>query len=735
MKKLTFAMLALLTSVVVLAGCNGGDVVGGGNKAKIVGKEGAQLLLAEQRLNEKLLKNKGDIFEDGVKTMRTLSERAVENLQVTVPEGYAIKVERPVSYKGLDNNTQIVQVEKSGSLGEEKQDIGKMEIVGDTVVWSDLGEVSNSYEYFLNLTNNIVINAEVAADMIDFVKKNLRVVDKWIVLGQTRYYLHVGENEELLCCEDNFNGTLDVIRRYRNEDGKDVYELYRDRGSGPIDRMTYIAGERYELTMGDHYFSAYNTKGYWENYVLGADSSHINASYLIMKEDICYTFGFAPEREELPALTILSADRQTDILLNSVSGNSMSMVLYLCAFDGIVNVTAPKSEAGFGEGYAYVTGSDQVKINTINGKAIQPSTTFMDGKLQVNGINLMAYVYGYAGEIFLNIHGDSYQDCEDTFKNFLSEYGLTCRRDLDAVLSGISRAQQEIRHIMKYFQWNGIVVSSEEAIREAINVEKARTEEMYGYYTAVKDAEEVDSLNMQEMELNINFASIVENVATGGRINGKEVVLESLSMAIEDTTLFVKDEPYRLTLALEDSAGGLIHLEQADVGTIKYAEETRFTVTASDIRLTLPHLPKGQYRLVGYISTADGIRSSQFAAVAIEAVEGLPVEMGDVDLTAENVNGALILTYQVRTDVKIAISTENKISYAQFEELVKAEVFAYGIPSNNVIEVLNGETYLSMTGEESEIADGIYRIEYTIENGQHKTNGYVYVTYTCERMK
>ena len=59
MKKILGVMLALLTSATVFGGCFGSEK----EKASVVGKEAAQLLLAEQRLNEKLLKNEKDFHK------------------------------------------------------------------------------------------------------------------------------------------------------------------------------------------------------------------------------------------------------------------------------------------------------------------------------------------------------------------------------------------------------------------------------------------------------------------------------------------------------------------------------------------------------------------------------------------------------------------------------------------------------------------------------------------------
>ena len=69
-------------------------------------------------------------------------------------------------------------------------------------------------------------SAQNAAELIDYVKKNVRIVDTWVSSGNERSYLHVEENAEVLCRYLEEEAFLSVCRRYKNAEGKDVYELY-----------------------------------------------------------------------------------------------------------------------------------------------------------------------------------------------------------------------------------------------------------------------------------------------------------------------------------------------------------------------------------------------------------------------------------------------------------------------------------------------------------------------------
>ena len=60
--------------------------------------------------------------------------------------------------------------------------------------------------------------------------------------------------------------------------------------------------------------------------------------------------------------------------------------------------------------------------------------------------------------------------------------------------------------------------------------------------------------------------------------------------------------------------------------------------------------------------------------------------------------------------------------------------FEYGIPSDALIEAVNTETdeVSALTGEETEVADGVYRMEYTAVNGEIERTGYVYIELKIE---
>lgn len=696
------------------------------------GTEAARLLLAEERLNAKLLRNEGDIFEDGVAVMNNLAKTAMENLNLPYAGRKAPSV-TPLA------STQNLSTELKGTGG------GKVVINGDTYTWSDFVENNNSHDYFENLTGNIVRNAEMGADLIDNVKKFVRIVDKWVAFDETtKYYLHVEENLE--CLIEHYTGEgldqLKICKRSKNAEGKDVYELYHSSADTQYEeRMTYIPGERYELSMehqdaGTTYFVADNAKGYWETYVLTVAPQHYNASYFIMKDDICYDGFYDPKDQWIPLLKIMSADKATDILNISGGHGSYSIDLKFSGFDGIVSVEAPASsvELALDGTYAILPDGDGSRVHTASGKDILYGETYLDGKVSVNGIHAM---YGagdiYTGEMILHVKGMNHGELLANLKAFLSEFGLTCRRDIDSVFAGIARAYSELDSIIEYYTWNGISVTTEAGIAQAIDVEKTRFDEMKALYTAVQHDEVLDYANTEVVELNINFAPITAIQNSGTALDGTAVTVENIALTITDTTLYVKDQPYMVLFALiaKNGSGGLIHPTVTHDTTVNYADESEFTVTASNVHFELPVLAFGDYTIVAYIATDDGIRSSGYIPVGFDTVADSVVDIENTRISARReADGSGTVSYTELVDFTIKLTSETKPDYQAFRQQIATEVFRYGTPDEGLVEMQSGETYTPLTGTEAEIADGTYRLGYSVQNGETASAGYVYVVYT-----
>ena len=92
-------------------------------------------------------------------------------------------------------------------------------------------------------------------------------------------------------------------------------------------------------------------------------------------------------------------------------------------------------------------------------------------------------------------------------------------------------------------------------------------------------------------------------------------------------------------------------------------------------------------------------------------------------------DGEITVSYAEITDFTVSLTSAEKLDYGAFRELIAAEAFKYGTPSDGALEIQSGEEYISLSGTETEIADGTYRIGYSLQNGDIVTEGYIYIKY------
>jgi len=756
MKKILSIVLLAALLISALTACNGGNGGVGGNVGDgggfltelpdgMSGKDAVRLLLAGERLDAELFHNEGSIFDNGVEVMNTLAARATENLGITY-----------LSARAAEKKLTLTPLAREVIEPDGGNDAGKLEKEGDTFYFSEFEENNNSYDYFENLTSNIVTSAEIAADLIDNVKKNVRVVDKWVnVHDTTRYFLHVEENSELLI--EHYTGTdginaLDIMNiclRYRNAEGKDVYELYRTSVTERYEeRMTYIPGERYELSMKHHWdgregmdcFVADNSKGYWENCVLGIRNDYSSVSYFVMKDDLCYGAFYSLLDENISLVQVMSADRATDlfhVMNHEDASDRLRLVLKFSGFDGIDCVVASGDEVDYSPeyGYANIPNGERATVRFTSGKTAKYGDTFANGKVNIGNIHVIYGAGGYTGEMIMEIQGENRAAQMAAFGQFLGEVGLTCRRDMDGVIAGMEAAFVDAAITAKYYKWNGVSVANEAGISAAKEVELARFAAMAVHYTDVKDVEEIDINDTARMELNIRFAAITDSRFEGVVLNGTALTVGGGSLTITDTLLYVKDEPYKVAFALADAKGGLVHLEATDaeaIATTPYADEESFTVTASASEFAIPMLAPGTYTLVAYIATSDGVRSSAYTPVAVGEITGMPVSAGNVTLSAAKGEAdALTLTYAETVDVAVAMVADPAMDCAKFKTAMRELAFEYGTPSD-VVEVLGDDGSYAPLGEETVLAYTTYRIAYKVANGDRTVEGYVYVDLVAE---
>lgn len=721
------------------------------------GKEAASLILANQRLNSQILKNSGNIFEDGAEVLTNLSYMAASSLA---------------------NYTLVTNESKSAtplaSTKYETDDGSFVEVDGNIYKWGGFNEYSNSYDYFLNLTKGVTSSAKAGAQLIDNVKKYVRVVDQWVKIHGEEYYLHVEENREVLFSRSQ--GLIDMCERTKTEEGDNRYEIYRTTDEGQM-RMVYIAGKvceySYVIDGGfNHNFLAENNKGYWEVVDVGVSAPYYNVSCMVVKDDICYDAFYDPNMKEVGTIKVISADRKTDIMNFTQYHEEALIDIALQGFTGysaIVKEATPDKVGPMGEDnenieihYDIEKGSDDriyhiakdtgIYIILDNGEKISLGDTFLDGKVVANNIRIShysrepdensngMYIGCYVPQLTLDIAGNSFEEIMSNLDAFLQEAGLKCKRDINYVKAGILQAQRELEQFTKYHQWNESPIYSNEDLAKGWENNLAKLAGYKAEYEKIKDVEVLDFSNKKQIELNIKFAPITAQTAASVKNDGLTVSVSDLELAVSDTLLFVVDEAYTVNFALvgtgDGASSGLNHIELKEPLTTVFKDGEGFKVkqTAS---FDIPVLGEGGYALVAYLSTADGIRASDYTELVFTEVSAAEEKHGDISVAlSKNTEGKLVISCVAVKDIQAELEPLEEgaaHTYATMYEALSKEIYKYGfVAENAVLEILGeDEAWTALTESEDALESGTYRLKYYLKNGEAMVEGYVFTEYVA----
>ena len=774
-KKIIALFLALTLSLGMLASCgdskgennsastdssgeigdNGGDTLPlGGLPEGMDGKTAASLLLANERLNAQLLNNSQNIFDEGVETLTALARQASASIAK-----YTIITDSKIAAAALSETTVY-----------ECLDGSTVEVNGNTYRWQGFSEYSNSYDYFLNLTNNITSSAKRGAELIDNTKRYVRVVDKWVDVGYNEYYLHVEENREVLIERNDL--FVEICIRYKNGDGDNVYETFHYSDNGTM-RMVYIAGKRCDysyVTDGEfnHNFSAVNTKGYWEVVDIYAkpQTNRFGASCMVIKDDICYDAYHDPNYK-IGDVSIISADRATDIMDISLGTYGLTVSVHLQAFDGLdyAIATADPDKVKNIDGDAFGAeifiqtdsdGSTSIFTNAEadltfvfeNGKTLKSGDVLAGGDIMINNLWVShfskepepgSYIYrdGYAPKIDLYVRGDGYTDSMAKLRALLNELGLTSRHDFDYVEAGALRAFSELSQFVKYHEWNESPIYTTEDLARGWQNNLAKHAALKKIYEDVKDVETIDISDEETYELNISFAPIAQAGAASLTNNALTVSAEQISLTVNDTLLFVVGGEYTVGFAilpLSNDGAGLIHLEGVETAKTKYNDTDSFTLTVS-AEFEIPPLAIGEYTLVAYVATTDGIRTSAYTPLAFTEIVGYEVLNGRTKTAVtegQNGNLHIAITEVVDVEMKLDDATVAHTAATLTDELSRV-IFDFAfVAEGATLEVLGEDESFAPVPEGTEpLASGTYRLKYSIENGEKTSEGYAFVNYTA----
>ena len=709
------------------------------DKAAIDPATAIRLLLAEERLNAQLLQNEGDIFEQGAAVMQNLADMTLASVQSGSTEAYRYLSGNVIP---LDNTDSDEVIYDGGEFGS------RVTYDGQNYTFSNFYERSNSYHAFQHQADSIAQSAENAAELIDRFKKSVRVVDKWVKVNysQEEFYLHVGTDEEILCTRTD--DQQQYCRRFRNEQGVNVYEYYI-QNSNYFSLMIYVPGVHFEFHDGQkdpeypiyNYMIADNTKGYWECYWVGEHPTHYNVSYFVMKDDVCYDSFYNYEAGEINFLKVISADKKTDLFyyMSDAQDTQVHIDVHLQGFDGVKGVRVSNVvESNMGGDVGTVPDPDPESERVLlleNGLEIRAGDTFMDGKVLVTTIRLSFDYPAHTSALAIRLTGETMEERLALLEAFLTEIGITCRRDMDTVTKGIYRAFDELAVLTQYYTWHGYAQGTEQGIADAIAVERLHIQGFENAIAALADVEVIDQADASQMQINAHFAPVTVSERSNVSSVAATISIGSLSLSIADTFLFVPDQAYTVGIALAGNDGLILLSSEGGGQTAVYTEGAEsLTASVQDVTLTAPALFQGTYTAVAYIVTDDGYRSSECVPIPFDSIDTQTTfTIGATELSFHNVDGTLVLQYELITDVHLNEEMPDPLSYDELFQMLAMEACHYGIPSQSAVEVLTdpaADTYAPLTGDEQALGAGTYRLGYTIQNGDASVQGCVYLTLT-----
>ena len=219
------------------------------------------------------------------------------------------------------------------------------------------------------------------------------------------------------------------------------------------------------------------------------------------------------------------------------------------------------------------------------------------------------------------------------------------------------------------------------------------------------------------------WATVTANEIKGRYFKATVHIPEGYSLTVNDTTSLTVGKNYFVNYALADKEGNLYDLEiemtiQAGLRETPFVGRETFTVESQHVMLSFyDKLEAGEYFLVAYIATMDGVRATDYVLVEfaeITANFGENVSMGE--------NGELKVVFEQEDDIHVNCKIDKKLTYQELYDLMEAEAYVYGdisdakIEKATVDEATNSVVYVPLSGDETEIDVGSYRTTFTKEN-------------------
>ena len=710
MKKISVVLLSLLVTS-ILSGCGRGE--------KIVGSDAAKLLLVEERLDSKSLKDSKinlSFLSNSININRKSSSK--------VP---SIKAKRvgDVGVKRADNETGV----------EAKKQ-------GNKIIWTNFEEYSNAISYFDSFVNNIERQSKNAGRLIDETKNKIDSNNVWVKSLLYDLLLQVDANKDVVMRRDN--QSYEIVTRSTNEQGVDVFDIFNgDEGSQYGRRVRKLGDYRYEYSYisddgeFEHFFIADKSRGYW---VVQSPVNGHQFSMTIIKDDKCYDFTTDVGSNEIGMIKIITSDTKCDI--GSFHYDTFSF--YPGAFKNIESLSIDVDESeilsldsydtsGY-EGYKvlfytedkeYTTiGDTSVDVNLTNGKTLKVNDEFVNGKVKFIISSVDGNADGMHPRIAFEVEGKTNEEKIANLEKFVEETGLEFIRSKEEIFSSIRAACQDAKASLNSISWNGINIDNTESYADAIEIEKNKLPAFSSMYKEVKDNTVLSRNQQGSLDRRTKFPYVISSSFNGDYKNNT-VNLNNVSLTVDDFTLFENNKEYNIQFALaqyseeENGYFALLPLEVEKSKYVTYTGQDKFTVSLNNISFVLPVPSIGDYELVAYISDKDGIRVTRPQPVKFNSVESNEISVHNYTATVNKTDeGYLGVHSELNDNVVLEIENpKDSYSYSELHRLLSTEAYNYGIPSSEDIEVMDSSSnWVKVNTSSNNLTSGTYRLAFTNQN-------------------
>ena len=577
MKKAIACLILTVTLIISALTLNGCDKEKN-SQNPVLGKTGAMLLLANERLSGRMIDEGDSIFENAEEALVGMADQGRSFI---------------AACSSSENEAQIMSVAAESSM------------------ITDIANPSRSYTQFNETVYQSVSLAERGADMIKMMKENVRVLDTWVVMGNTKMLLHVEENSEILLYQEQLFSY--ACFRTRMEDGTEKYELIQiNPTEGYTVRASYIKGELYECSNSmpsrgidseDDYFgfSAQKSNNGWEcvEYRYYPENEFkFNFEYVILSDDLSFKATKSPVDGSIKMIVLSSGDRSEDIMAIEESENQSNYHLYLGAFNGY-------------RGVMNNGGEYDCNLVLADGTVLENSTRATEGEVGISYTLIFDSAWGTECEIVFTINGGTADERNAKISDYIKEIGITRSESMSDLLSDINKSREVATEVDRDFKWNGYSNSTADGREAGHAVETAKFDFFYDAFEKYADNTEI-SIDDVSLSRLASFADMI-NTSANVTVEGTAINVKSAAATVSDLTLFTAGDNYHLAFALMD-ADGLIHLSGYEkVGGALSGES--LTLTAENITLSINDIAAGKYDIVMYASTSDGIRSSKPAVI------------------------------------------------------------------------------------------------------------------------